>query len=64
MARKTHPHARPHAKPGSVKLKLDTRLFGAHLCGRTPNSVTVHIFRLDEKVECEPDARWEPRAKR
>ncbi|HEY0174172.1 MAG TPA: hypothetical protein VGB98_24350 [Pyrinomonadaceae bacterium] len=49
-------------KPQSVKLKVDTREFEVHLCGRKKNSVTIHIFRPGEVVECEPDVRpaWEP----
>jgi hypothetical protein len=64
MSRKAQPHS-PEQKPGSVKLKLDTREYDAHLCGRTKNGVTVHIFRRDAPVECEPDwlPRWEPRGR-
>lgn len=58
---------RTHEKqqePRSVKLKLDTRLFEVHLCGRRKNSVTVHIIPVGQAAECEPDGRWEPGRKR
>lgn len=49
--------------PRSVKLKVDTRHFEVHLCGKKKNAVTVHIVPAGQAAECEPDYRWAPERK-